>query len=384
MIQKAGLFIILFVIAAPCIFIQNSYAQKHYTKNPHVIYEVTSDEENYTINYTFKDHYNHLQNYILKLPAAYTNHEIEVFGVPQWLFEPYVDNEYNRTIRLKELAAGLFMLSGKLIEVDKSAVISRYAETFCKPIAELIVRSLEEYGRDTRRDRIEFAIRFVQDIPYGIPAYSDKQRHFGGVSPPPGVLLNGYGDCDSKVLLFAGILIYLIPANEFIFLNQAEHVLSAVKEKPTEGLTFVRFENEEYLIAETAGPGKRLLGEQGEFYNNKFKVEKLRIEAPDILPYDSPVSLRLPYAPDLPAGKNYIVIQNTSDKDFIFQISLDNSNWKEFTVRRNDFENYKFDKEMEVYLRIKDKSAAPVVYKIQTGNAYSFSFNALKKAWESN
>jgi hypothetical protein len=384
MIQKTGYFIFLFFIATTLVFVKDSVAQKHYTKSPHVVYEVTSDEENYTIQYTFKDHYNNLQHYTLELPAGYTNSEIDVFGVPQWLFEPYIDNEYNRTIRMKELAEGLFMLSGKMIEVDKSAVISRYAETFCKPIAELIVRSLEEYGRDTRRDRIEFAIRFVQDIPYGIPAYSDKQRHFGGVSPPPGVLLNGYGDCDSKVLLFAGILIYLIPADEFIFLNQAEHVLSAVKEKPTEGLTFVRFEDDEYLIAETAGPGKRFLGEPGEFYSNKFKVEKLKIAAPGIFPYKTPVSSRLPYEPDLPAGKNYIVIQNTSDKDFSFQISLDKSNWKEFTVHRNDFENYKFDKEMEVYLRIKEKSAVPMVYKIQTGNAYSFSFNDRKKVWEGN
>lgn len=384
MIRKTGYLITLFVLVSVFVFFQHSIAQKHYTKSPHVVYEVTSDEENYTINYTFKDHYNNLQNFTLKLPAGYTNNEIGVFGVPQWLFDPYVDNDHNRNIRTKALAEGMFTLSGKMIEVDKSAVLKRYAETFCKPIAELIVRSLEEYGRDTRRDRIEFAIRFVQDIPYGIPAFSDKQRHFGGVSPPPGVLVNGYGDCDSKVLLFAGILIYLIPADEFIFLNQAEHVLSAVMEKPAEGLTFVKFDAEEYLIAETAGPGKRLLGEPGEFYSNKFKVEKLRIATPEIFPYNTPVSQRLPFAPDLPAGKNYIVIQNTSDRDFNFQISLDKSNWKEFVVRKNDFENYKFDKEMEVFLRIKDKSASAIVYKIQTGNTYIFSFNERKKAWESN
>jgi hypothetical protein len=382
MILEKRFFFVLLVINLSFHFSINTFAQNHYIRSPHVVYDVTSDGNNYIINYTFKDHYNNLQNYTLKLPVSFTDGEIDAFGIPLWLFEPYIDNDCNRMIRKQEMAKGLFMINKDVIEVDKSAVIERYAETFCKPIAGLIVQSLEEYGRDTRRDRIEFAIRFVQDIPYGIPDYADKKRHFGGVSPPPGVLRNGYGDCDSKVLLFAGILIYLIPSNDFIFLNQPKHVLSAISEEPDKELNFVKYMNRDYLIAETAGPGRKFLGEKGQYFDDKFKVEALRIVAPEIIPYKTQVTSSLPYAPELPYGKNYLVIQNSSEKDFNFQISVDNIHWKEFTLHQNNSGNYKFDSEITVFLKIREKNSAAKVYKVNTGKAYRFSYHAQEKLWE--
>ena len=373
---------ILFII-----FFLNGYSnftlgQKHYTKNPHVVYEVTSDSEYYTVNYTFKDHYDNFQTYNLKLPVVFTDNEIAAFGIPKWLFDPFIDNEQNRVIRNHEITEGLFTINDNFIEVDKSALLGRYAENFCKPIAGLIVQSLQEYKRDTRRDRIEFTIRFVQDIPYGIPDYADKEHHFGGVSPPPGVLRNGYGDCDSKVLLFAGILIYLIPVDDFIFLNQPEHVLSAIREIPDGKSTYIRYDKQDFLIAETAGPGKRLLGEEGEYFGNKFTVEPLRIITPDIFPYKNQVSSNFPYAPELPVGKNYLVIQNSSDRDFPFQLSLDNSHWKEFILHKKISGSYKFDTEISVFLKIRGKNSKTNVYKVSTGKTYKFTYNSKEKLWE--
>jgi hypothetical protein len=360
----------------------SAFPQKNYVKNPHVVYKVEKDSEYYTIHYTFKGHYNNLQNYTLKLPTGFTDSEIDVFGIPQWIFEPYADNEYNRMLRTKEIKTGLFKINDNVIEIDKSAVVERYAETFCKPVAGLIVQSLEEYGRDTRRDRIEMAIRFVQDIPYGIPVYADNKRHFGGVSPPPGILRNGYGDCDSKALLFAGIIIYLIPADDFVFLNQPEHVLSAVKEIPAEEQTFIKFNNQEYLIAETAGPGKRLLGEKGQYYRDKFKVEPLTIPTTEPIPFRTAVSESLPFADEHLIEKNKLVIQNLSSRDFRFQLSPDNAHWKEFSLHENTLGNYKFERETTVYLKIREKNTAPLNYKVQTGNFYRFSYNVKEKLWE--
>jgi hypothetical protein len=354
-------------------------------KNPHVVYEVTNDSEQYTVNYTFKDHYNNFQHYTLTLPVDFTNREMAVLGIPKWLFEPYIDNEVNRMNREKELASGLFILKDNVIEIDKSAVIERYAETFCKPIANMIVQSLEEYNRDTRRDRIEMAMRFVQDIPYGIPDYADKNRHYGGVNSPPGIFIKGYGDCDSKALLFASILIYLIPAADFIFLNQAEHVLSAVRGEPEENQTFVDYKGNPFLLAETAGPGKRALGEKGNYYRNKFTVERIQLDSsPEPFPYKTPVSSRLPVSPEKSIEKNYLVIQNSSDRVFRFQLSIDNNHWKEFVLQANNGGNYKFDRETPVYLRIREKDLNEKVYKTQTGNAYQFYYNKQKKLWESN
>jgi hypothetical protein len=356
-------------------------SQKEYAKNPHVDYNIAISDDNYHISYTFMDHFDNFQTFELILPVEFTENEITVFGVPSWLFNPYSDTEYNRQIRNKELSKGLFKLSKNTIEVDKSAVLRRYAETFCKPIAGMIVESLEEYGRDTRRDRIELAIRFVQDIPYGIPQYSDKARHYGGVIPPPALLKNGYGDCDSKVLLFAGILIYLIPGNEIIFLNQADHVLSAVFGEKEEGLTYVNFMNKNYLVAETSGPGQRKLGEKGNYFRNKFTAEPLDFDLPEPLPFD-PDAIAVRSVSNNSVDKNKVVIKNMSANYFKFQLSYDNKNWQDFNLKNNESGIFNLTEKDFVMLRIRERSKGFAVYKILPGNSYSFHWDNHYEKWE--
>lgn len=359
----------------------NSISQKEYAKNHHVVYDVAVNDSNYVISYTFKDHFDNFQTFELILPVEFTNSEIAVFGVPSWLFNPYNDTEYNRQIRSKELSKGLFKLSNNTIEVDKSVVLKRYAETFCKPIAGMIVESLEEYGRDTRRDRIEMAIRFVQDIPYAIPQYSDKARHYGGVSPPPALLKNGYGDCDSKVLLFAGILIYLIPGDEIIFLNQADHVLSAIAAEKEEGLTYVNFKNKNYLVAETSGPGQRKLGEKGNYFRNKFTAEPLQFDLPEPLPFD-PEVVAVRQISESAVDKNKVVIKNMSVNYFKFQLSYDNRSWQDFNLKNNESGIFNIIEKDFVWLRIRERSKGFTVYKILPGNSYSFHWDNRSERWE--
>ncbi len=379
MIKKTLFQIVVITLAFFCNTI--AFAQKQYASNPYVVYDIASDEIFFTIHYTFKDHYDHLQNYTLTLPVDFTNSEIAVFGIPKWLFDPFPDNEENRTIRKKELESGLFEIRDDMIEVDKSAVVERYAETFCKPVAQLIVRSLEEYNRDTRRDRIEMAMRFVQDIPYGIPEYADRERHYGGVSTPPGILINGYGDCDSKAILFAGILIYLVPADDFIFLIQPDHLLAAVKETHDDKDTYIEFDRETYLLAETAGPGKRMLGEKGNYYRDKFTAEKLNIISPATFPFKTPVSPHIPFSEMEAVADDCVVIQNASDRTLRFQLSPDYQHWKEFSLQENSTGNFKFNGEIQIFIRIRDKSEE-LTYQVQTGKVYHFTFNAKKKMWE--
>lgn len=358
------------------------FAQDEFVKNPHVNYSVVESEDEYLVKYTFKDHYNNLQNYQLVLPKEYTNSRIAKFGVPVWLFEPYVGTAYNLNIRKDEMERGLFLLNDNLIEVDKSAVINYYAESFCKPIAKMIVESLAEYGRDTRRDRIEMAIRFVQDIPYAIPTYADEDRHYGGVSPPPKLLIEGYGDCDSKVLLFVGILVFLIPPEDIIFLNQTEHVLSAIHDKPLKGDTYIKYKLNDFLIAETAGPGKRMLGQKGNYYRTKFKIEPLNINNPNIIPYaENQVAQESMPNPEV-VENEAVVIRNPSTREFRFQLSFDNHNWQDFYLKSEHSGKYLFEENQFVYLRYREKNHKYIVYKIRTGNAYILHWDIRKKRWD--
>ena len=382
MILKNARLYIFLIGCCNFLFFNCLFAQKELEQNSHVIYEVTLDESIYTIKYRFKDHFGNFQNYELVLPYTYTKQAIKKFGIPTWLFEPYVDSEENRKVRQYEMSKGLFMLDDNLIEVDKSAVLHYYSPHYFKPIAEMIISSLADYGKDTRRDRIEMTIRFIQDIPYGIPTDKNKQRHYGGVIPPPKVLIEGFGDCDSKVLLFVGILIYLIPGDDIIFLNQDDHVLAAVKEKPEKGLTYIEYKGQKYLVAETAGPGKRLLGQKGNYYRKKFRVETLRFVPPEPLPYRNNVITDKAVINTEQVQNNTLVIKNSSERGFKFQISADNRHWENFYLSSNTFGNYILNKEQQVFLRYRERGSSFNVYKIHTGNSYSFNWNNLKRLWE--
>lgn len=380
-LKNAGLYIFL-IGCCNFLFLTNLFSQKELEQNSHVKYEVTLDESVYTIQYRFKDHFGNYQDYELVLPHSYTQQAIKKFGVPTWLFDPYEDSDNNRKIRQYEMSKGLFMLDDNLIEVDKSAVIHYYAPHFFKPISEMIISSLADYGRDTRHDRIEMAMRFVQDIPYGIPHVSNRNTHYGGVIPPPQILIEGYGDCDSKVILFVGILMYLIPGDDIIFLNQDDHVLAAVKAKPDKGLTYIEFNGQDYLLAETAGPGKRLLGEKGNYYKRNFSVETLRFVPPEPLAFRNDVIAQKPLVNAENVENNILVITNISAKGFKFQISADNQHWQNFYLNSNTYGNYVLENEQQVYLRYRERGSSFNVYKVHTGNNYSFAWNNQKKLWE--
>lgn len=369
--------LLLWLIAIPLSALPQSVE-----KNDYVQYRVDVKDGQYHIEYHFQDQFYNHQNYTLTLPVLETDQMIDKFGIPRWMFEPYADTEVNRQYRKQILEEGLFLLKGDVIEVDKSAVISYYAEHFGKPIAQMIVSSLSDYGSDNRRNRIEFALRFIQDIPYGVPDFHDRDRHYGGVHVPPGLLVEGYGDCDSKVLLFVSILIYLIPAEDILFLNQKEHVLSAIRGEPEKGLTYVRYKGEPYLIAESAGPGKRLLGQKGNYYRERFSIEALTIHSPETIPLQSPSEdASKPFIPEI-IEENTLLLRNESPKDMTFEISTDQRRWETVQLRAHHSGKYVFKRKTEVYLRVNISRRKSIIYQIHTGKMYAVQWNNRKQKWE--
>ena len=68
-------------------------------------------------------------------------------------------------------------------------------------------------------------MKFVQDIPYGLPYEKRVRSKYGGykyddgIFAPNEVLIKGYGDCDSKTFLFACIVSHMINPDD-IFLSE--------------------------------------------------------------------------------------------------------------------------------------------------------------------
>lgn len=336
------------------------------------------------MSYTFLDPFDHHKTFTFQFPIVQTNQMIEIFGIPTSMFEPFVPTPQVLAARNQSLEKGLFLLNNKTIEVDKSAVVEVYSETFCLPIAEFIVESLIKYGRDSRRNRIEFAMRFVQDIPYGIPKSDDKTRHFGGVFPPPKILIEGYGDCDSKAILFAGILAYLIDPFDFVFLNQSDHVLSAIRDTPSKGMLYVRYEGDTYLVAETAGPGRRKLGEKGQFFQTRHRVEPLKIDTRYTIPIESSNTTYANANPNTNVNQiaeSSITFNNTSHRSLRISLSTDNSKWKQITIAPNQTSKIVFEKNEIVMVRFREDSSSHITRRVDTGKSYSFSYSQRKGKW---
>ncbi len=251
-----------------------------YNRNPHVRLDGKVRGRTYDMQIAFKDHKEKQQVFALKYDADMLAQLAERFGFPRAMMGSgrLTQAQMQRWLaeRDQALQNGLFLMRGQTVEPDPSAVVSYYADPVCRPIAEQIVTALNRYETDTRRDRIEMAMRFVQDIPYGIPHKNHPEKMHAGVLTPPEILYHGFGDCDSKSFLFASILVHLIDPKDVLFLRVPGHMLTAVRAEPASGNAILKYKGHSYLVAETAGPGRIPLGKPGRHFKGQAKVDPLQ------------------------------------------------------------------------------------------------------------
>jgi hypothetical protein len=229
----------------------------NYMRNPHVRFNASKVGDFLITEITFKDHFGVLRSWRLHYPFDEVVELGVEFGIPRSIFRPYYSHE--EETRNNVIHSGLFRKHHGVIRPDKSSLVGQSAELICRPIAQSIVATLSSLHRDTQLNRIRMAMKFVQDIPYGVPNFDDQDWCFGGVIPPPLIMMLGYGDCDSKSILYAGILSYLIDYRRIIFLNTHAHVLTAVRCEGVIG-THIDYRGSKYYLTETAGPGRSDIG----------------------------------------------------------------------------------------------------------------------------
>jgi len=101
---------------------------------------------------------------------------------------------------------------------------------------------------------LSFLLSYIQEIRYGIPPLMENEKYIMGFWVPPKVLINNFGDCDSKGVTFASlwinfkkypILLIRIPKHLFIGL--------AVPSFSEEGVTINGLR---YTLCEVTGPDK--------------------------------------------------------------------------------------------------------------------------------
>ena len=99
---------------------------------------------------------------------------------------------------------------------------------------------------------------FVQNLEFRVPETYRKdakgERVFtGGITMPLETLYNGWGDCDTKCVLFASLLAN-IPKTSMVFLIGSKHMFVGVRATPRMNDRFIEIRGIPYILAEMTSP----------------------------------------------------------------------------------------------------------------------------------
>jgi len=191
-----------------------------YVRNAHSVQIVSEQNETYEFTYIFRDHLERDWRWDWSWVKERVLSDSHRFGVPNEIFEPYpvTPEEINR--RQGVIREGLFKEVNNYVIPDYNAMVGYYRD-YAEPLYQMLVATT---GRGNQQARVQTLLKFMQDIPYGIPPDNLNDRVISGLLPPPQLFTEGWGDCDTKAVMMAAILSHS-PDTRVLFLTVPRHVL---------------------------------------------------------------------------------------------------------------------------------------------------------------
>jgi hypothetical protein len=157
--------------------------------------------------------------------------------------------------RTRYTAAYLRRIDGNTIWVDYVAAMRRYVRAMW-PLAQAL---LAIAGGADDRARVALALSFFQAVPYD--ALTDRVRNGGyDFAPPPNLVDQNRGDCDSKAVALACVLRAVTPGRLSAMATMPGHAILAVDVPWQEGDAWVRRNGRVFIALEAAGPAMAPVG----------------------------------------------------------------------------------------------------------------------------
>ncbi|WP_158971352.1 hypothetical protein [Paraglaciecola sp. L3A3] len=164
-------------------------------------------------------------------------------------FEQYLKDNYLSHFRTH--------LGQKVVKPDHLRYIAENTKVLL-PVAQALYQKIPE-NSETRL-YVNLLLSWVQSIPYS--ALEDRKTSNGaGYLPPPLILSNNQGDCDSKSALTASLIRSLLPDAKLIMLYLPNHALLGISLPFRTTERTLNIEGIEYLLMEPTGPANMNLGE---------------------------------------------------------------------------------------------------------------------------
>lgn len=181
------------------------------------------------------------------------------FGIPEsWTMISYSDEadllRQQADLRRKSALRGIAMdKEGSVFRVDYAWVVAHSTQDL-RDTATRIRAAARSSGYRTRRELVGALASFVQVLEYRIPP--DRRVDDEGVrvltagaTMPVATLAQGWGDCDTKSLLFAS-LVRSIDLAEVCFITMDDHLFGAVRMRPSEGDHAIRHNGAQWVLVE--------------------------------------------------------------------------------------------------------------------------------------
>lgn len=184
---------------------------------------------------------------------------IDSFGIPEtWTKISYRSEDElkqkRKDLRTKAKKHGIEMnLEGNLFSVDYNWVVKQSVGDLHE-IANIIRSTARRKGYRSRRELIGAIASFVQELQYQLsPDHrinDDGEKILtAGATMPLETLSNQRGDCDTKSLLFAG-LVRSISLVDVIFVAIEEHLFAGIRMNPSQGDHSIRHQGRDWVLVE--------------------------------------------------------------------------------------------------------------------------------------
>lgn len=141
------------------------------------------------------------------------------------------------------------------IRPDHARIAHKYVQLM-RPVAEAIA---EKVNSKNPRDVVNYALSFMQSIPYDVL----KSRYFSngaGFQVPYGLLMGNKGDCDTKSVALAAILRNFYPRLRMIMVYVPGHAFVGMAFPKASGDKAISFGGTSFILAEPVGPNQSPLG----------------------------------------------------------------------------------------------------------------------------
>lgn len=145
------------------------------------------------------------------------------------------------------------------VMIDHKAVVSRYVSAM-RPVAEAVAYSS---GNMSARERLNYALSFLQSIPYD-QLRSRYTANGAGFQTPYGLFYGNRGDCDTKAVALAALIRNLYPRNRVAIIYTPGHAFVGITGQQGYNDFALRLGGSTFVLMDPTGPGMLRVGQVGQ------------------------------------------------------------------------------------------------------------------------